>query len=109
MGPLPEAGKWVRLSVPAKLVVVGLENHSILGWAYTLHGGSATWDCSGVLNPAINAWVEDEIPGSATSVGQWSWVTKPSHYPKSQYSGTTLHLSPVVQSLLQGDCLASCI
>jgi hypothetical protein len=47
MGPLPAAGKWVRLQVPASLV--GLEGHTVNGMAFTLYGGSATWDRAGKL------------------------------------------------------------
>src|SRR4029077_16612817 len=34
MGPLPAAGQWVRLAVPASLV--GLEGHTLSGMGYTL-------------------------------------------------------------------------
>ncbi len=50
MGPLPAAGQWVRLEVPASLV--GLENKTINGLAFTLHGGSATWDRAGKISQA---------------------------------------------------------
>jgi hypothetical protein len=42
MGPLPSAGKWVRLEVAAGQV--GLENRTISGMTFALHGGRATWD-----------------------------------------------------------------
>jgi hypothetical protein len=45
MGPLPSAGTWVRLEVPARLV--GLEGKQLNGMAFTLYGGGATWDYSG--------------------------------------------------------------
>ncbi|HKP72948.1 MAG TPA: hypothetical protein VJT82_08425 [Pyrinomonadaceae bacterium] len=45
MGALPEAGKWVRLEVPASLVE--LEGSTITGMAFTLYGGRATWDRTG--------------------------------------------------------------
>jgi hypothetical protein len=45
MGPLPAAGQWVRLEVPA--VLVGLEGRTLNGMAYTLYGGRATWDYAG--------------------------------------------------------------
>lgn len=45
MGPLPAAGRWVRLEVPASLV--GLEGRAIRGLAFTLFGGRATWDKAG--------------------------------------------------------------
>jgi hypothetical protein len=49
MGPLPPAGRWVRLKVPASKVA--LEGRSIKGMAFTLKGGTATWDRSGKLMP----------------------------------------------------------
>jgi hypothetical protein len=45
MGPLPQAGQWVRLEVPAELV--GLEGREVSGMAFTLWDGRATWDRSG--------------------------------------------------------------
>jgi hypothetical protein len=46
MGPLPAAGQWVRLEVQASQV--GLEGRTLNGMAFTLYGGRATWDYSGV-------------------------------------------------------------
>ncbi|MEO8676536.1 MAG: hypothetical protein ABI569_13225, partial [Casimicrobiaceae bacterium] len=45
MGPLPTAGQWVRLVVPASQV--GLEGTTLSGMAFTLNGGRATWDYAG--------------------------------------------------------------
>jgi Domain of unknown function (DUF1929)/F5/8 type C domain len=45
MGPLPTAGQWARLEVPASLV--GLEGKSLNGLAFTMFGGRATWDRAG--------------------------------------------------------------
>jgi Concanavalin A-like lectin/glucanases superfamily/F5/8 type C domain len=45
MGPMPPAGDWLRLEVPASLV--GLESRTVHGMAYTLFGGKATWDEAG--------------------------------------------------------------
>ncbi|MCX8107931.1 MAG: CotH kinase family protein, partial [Verrucomicrobiae bacterium] len=45
VGPLPEAGKWIRLEVPA--AVLGLEGSEITGMAFCLYGGAAWWDASG--------------------------------------------------------------
>src|SRR5215218_9058419 len=45
MGPLPPAGEWVRLEVPAS--EVGLEDREVNGMAFTLYGGRATWDVAG--------------------------------------------------------------
>ena len=48
MGPLPQAGQWVQLRVPASQV--GLEGRSVSGMAFTLYGGRATWDTAGRLS-----------------------------------------------------------
>jgi RHS repeat-associated protein len=45
MGPLPAAGRWVRLEVAAR--DVGLEGKRVTGMAFTLFGGRATWDRAG--------------------------------------------------------------
>jgi hypothetical protein len=49
VGPLPVAGQWVRLEVPA--AQVGLEGRAINGLAFTLYGGRATWDAAGKATP----------------------------------------------------------
>ncbi|MCU0857100.1 MAG: Ig-like domain-containing protein [Pontiellaceae bacterium] len=45
MGALPTSGQWVRLEVPASLV--GLENTTVRGMAFTLYNGSAVFDRAG--------------------------------------------------------------
>jgi len=45
VGPLPAAGQWVRLEVPASRV--GLEGSTVKGMAFTLFNGRATWDAAG--------------------------------------------------------------
>jgi uncharacterized repeat protein (TIGR01451 family) len=50
MGPLPVAGQWVRLEVPASQV--GFENRVLTGMAFTLFGGRATWDAAGKSSTA---------------------------------------------------------
>lgn len=45
MGPLPPPGRWVRLEVPA--ATVGIEGRIVDGMAFTLFGGTATWDRAG--------------------------------------------------------------
>jgi hypothetical protein len=49
MGPLPFADEWVRLEVPASLVE--LEHQAVVGMAFTLWGGRATWDYTGTRVP----------------------------------------------------------
>jgi hypothetical protein len=45
MGPLPAAGQWVRLEVPASRV--GLEGSTLEGMDFSAYGGRVTWDCAG--------------------------------------------------------------
>ncbi|HEY5914357.1 MAG TPA: LamG-like jellyroll fold domain-containing protein [Verrucomicrobiae bacterium] len=45
MGPVPAAGQWIRLEVPAS--DVALEGKWVYGIAFTLFDGKATWDCAG--------------------------------------------------------------
>jgi hypothetical protein len=46
LGPLPPAGEWTRLVVPAALV--GLEGSTLKGMALTVNRGFADWDRGGV-------------------------------------------------------------
>src|SRR5262249_9029921 len=47
MGPLPPAGRWVRLEVEA--AKVGIRPGSVIqGWAFTQHGGVVYWDRAGL-------------------------------------------------------------
>ncbi|HVR40567.1 MAG TPA: discoidin domain-containing protein, partial [Thermoanaerobaculia bacterium] len=48
MGPLPQAGEWVRLEVPA--TAVGLENVDIKGMAFSLVDGQAWFDRAGKVS-----------------------------------------------------------
>ncbi len=52
VGPLPSAGAWVRLEVPA--AAVGLEGKIIQGMAFSLHGGRAAWDQAGKFIPDMD-------------------------------------------------------
>ncbi len=51
MGPLPAAGQWVRLEVPASLV--GLEGRTLNGMAFTMFGGRASWDHAGKTSGTV--------------------------------------------------------
>jgi hypothetical protein len=55
MGPLPPAGQWVRLEVPAHLV--DLEGLSVSGINFVLYDGQATWDYSGSASARPRPWV----------------------------------------------------
>ena len=50
VGPLPAAGNWARLEVPAAMV--GLERCVVTGLAFTLVDGQAWWDASGRTSAA---------------------------------------------------------
>ena len=88
MGPMPTAGQWVRLQIPASKV--GLEGSQVTGMSFTLFGGSATWDYIGKStaagspsNPSTStgsgdtSWVNDALPAGAvpdSSGGDtWNW------------------------------------
>ena len=49
-GPLPTAGQWVQLSVPA--ILVGLEGQNVQGMTFATYDGAAAWDRAGKL-PAV--------------------------------------------------------
>lgn len=51
MGDLPEAGKWVRLEVPASSVDLQ-PGTKLNGWAFTQFGGTVHWDQAGVVTVA---------------------------------------------------------
>jgi hypothetical protein len=52
LGPLPEAGKWIRLEVPANKV--GLYSGAKLnGMAFTHEGGTVYWDKAGLSNAGM--------------------------------------------------------
>jgi len=65
MGALPQAGQWVRLEVPAALL--GLEGKALDGMAFSLYDGRATWDYTGVAQPAAEPPLA--ITGVVTGLG----------------------------------------
>jgi hypothetical protein len=71
IGPLPPAGRWVRLEVPAARV--GLEGKSLVGMAFRLDGGQCFWSRAG----AVPLEVQDltpvkSFPMKAKGENQWS-------------------------------------
>lgn len=52
MGKLPEAGRWVKLVVPAH--AVGLEGVTVSGMAFTQKGGRVTWDHTGKESASVD-------------------------------------------------------
>src|SRR5262245_16036174 len=98
MGPLPAAGGWVRLEVPASLL--GLEGKTLNGMAFSLYGGRVNWDRAGKANGAGDtAWIDDALPAGA-SVGydggdNWTWAG-PSPNP---HSGVVSHQSNIASGV----------
>ncbi len=110
-GPLPAAGQWVRLEVPAS--AVALEGASIQGMTFSLYNGGATWDKTGKASVSSSAtpppeggtttpppataadfvWVEDALPSGAgpSSAGgdAWTWVSS----SPTPFSGSSAHQS----------------
>ena len=84
MGLLPDAGKWVRLQVPAR--DLGLEGKTLNGMAFTLYDGEATFDGAGRSVLSEEVWIEDSVPSYVTLYGTWDWVTSP-----GPYSGSKAH------------------
>jgi hypothetical protein len=69
MGPLPEAGRWVRLEIPA--AQVGLPAGSVVnGWAFTQHDGLVHWDAAGLKTSVPQGQAEYE------SLALWEQRTK---------------------------------
>jgi hypothetical protein len=62
MGPLPEAGKWVRLEVEAAKVGLGA-GAVINGWAFTQFDGSVYWDHVGLsgISPPEGRQFESQL------------------------------------------------
>jgi hypothetical protein len=104
-GPIPVAGQWVRLDVPAK--AVGLEGATITGMGFSLYDGRVTWDKSGKLTAGTTTttpttpptasvavefvWVNDGLPAGATGGGtggdNWNWITS----NPAPFAGTKAH------------------
>src|SRR5262249_31319464 len=53
IGPIPPAGEWVRLEVPA--AAVDLEGKDIRGVAFSMFGGKCVWHRVGALPPSTKA------------------------------------------------------
>lgn len=121
LGPLPAAGQWALLQIPAGQV--GLEGSSISGIAFSQFDGRAAWDytgkATGVLTTTPNtgsgantnigtvnvtnftAWVDDALPdGSITGSDggdSWNWVGS----NPTPYSGSLCSLSSLSPGLHQ--------
>ncbi len=74
MGPLPKAGEWVRLEVPAKLM--GMDGKSVRGMSFGQTGGRCYWHRAGVLPPAFEErpelYVASTFPLASAGSGAWA-------------------------------------
>ncbi|MDR3635188.1 MAG: hypothetical protein P4L84_15395 [Isosphaeraceae bacterium] len=74
LGPLPTAGEWVRLEVPA--AVVGLEHAQVRGMGFALSGGQCYWHRAGALPPGYverpEEYVAAKFPMASAGSGAWS-------------------------------------
>jgi RHS repeat-associated protein len=86
MGPLPQAGQWVRLEVPA--AAVGLEGQAVHGLAVTLYNGRATWD---KLGKGSVRWIVSDHLGTpritADVTGSLSGVSRHDYLPFGEEIG----------------------
>jgi hypothetical protein len=76
MGPLPAAGQWVRLDIPASQV--GLEGSILKGMDFSVYGGRATWDRAGKtsavgISPVITNSVHSSISRVTGGAMQLNW------------------------------------
>ncbi|MBU6401643.1 MAG: glycoside hydrolase family 9 protein, partial [Verrucomicrobia bacterium] len=74
-GPLPAAGQWVRLDVPAN--AVGLEGSTLNGLAFSTYNGRATWDYAGQSNPTLTASASSAPAPVSNFMAQTSVVATP--------------------------------
>lgn len=83
MGSLPAGGQWVRLEVPA--AAVGLEGHTLNGFAFTLYGGRASIDRIGKSSVSGPQWLVADHLGTprmiADKVGSLAGVKRHDYLP----------------------------
>jgi|GEM_PF-2018479 len=98
MGTLPASGQWVRLTVPA--AIVGLDNKTVTGLAFTTYGGRAYWDNTGRSVPCSDfVWVNDQLPAGAVAQAYggdaWTWSSS----APGPFSGEKMHVSRAANGL----------
>jgi hypothetical protein len=88
MGPLPAAGQWVQLRVPA--ASVGLEGHTLTGMAFTCFNGRVSWDAAGRLAPATGSNpVSIPFTVNVTATGATlTWASIPNHLYEVRYKNS---------------------
>ncbi len=78
-GPLPPAGRWVRVQVPAK--AVGLTPGALVrGMAFTQFGGTVAWDRAGIQSQLPQA--QDSFDSFA-AWQRWETMNRQSQLPPS--------------------------
>ena len=70
MGPLPKAGEWVMLEVPAQAVGIEAES-AIIGWSFDQLDGTVYWDKAGVIH------VRNVPPEEPLRDALWALVSSP--------------------------------
>jgi uncharacterized membrane protein/YHS domain-containing protein len=71
LGPLPDAGKWVRLEIPTSEVGLGTVNTRLVGMSFDQAGGTVYWGRSGVVR------VPTPPPAEAVADAIWALFTSP--------------------------------
>ena len=72
IGDLPEAGRWLRLDVPAALLA--LQDRTIDGMAFSLFDGRAAYGMTGALaRDAERKWFCNVLPAGARRIGDEAW------------------------------------
>ena len=74
-GALPEAGKWVRLEVPAS--AVGLEGKTVTAMNYSLFDGRVTWDASGKSSASSSSTTTPTTTTPTTTTPTTTTPTEP--------------------------------
>ncbi len=71
IGPLPAAGQWVRLEVPAR--ELGLEGKVVRGMIFKLYGGQVYWHACGSIRMESEGFVKERgFPMTKLEDGLWT-------------------------------------
>jgi hypothetical protein len=95
MGPMPAAGQWTLLQIPAS--VVGLGGTTLGGMAFSLYNGRATWDFSGDATSITTNATSDPSTNPVTNPPTNTAPTSPTTLSTNAIPGTT----PIDYTMLQ--------